>query len=192
MDASKLQVKVFVAGSGPVALEPLIPVFHGWIRTGALGELMVDVANYAHVPKGPGVGLVGHGSDYFLDAADGRPGLLYTRKREAPAPGERLADVFRRALRACELLEAEPSLGGKLRFRTDELLFRVNDRLAAPNGEATFAALRPDLDAFCARLFAGAPFQLAMAAKPKQLFAIRISSDGKASLATLLGRLGRT
>ena len=48
---------------------------------------MIDVANYAHVPKGPGVALIGHGTDYFIDEGEGRLGLLYNRKRGAPDAG---------------------------------------------------------------------------------------------------------
>jgi hypothetical protein len=189
MDAQKLQVKVFADGTPP-ALEAFIPVFHEWIKHRRLGsELLVDVANYAHVPKGPGVGIVGHASDYFLDLTDGRAGLLYSRKRQAPAEGERLADAFGRAVNAAALLEKEAAFAGKLRFRTDELLFRINDRLGAPNTEETFAAVRPELDALCGKLF-GAGYKLSPAARPRELFAVKIATDGKLSLAALLDRLG--
>lgn len=189
MEADKLQVKVFVDAGAP-APEALIPVFHDWIKHHRLpGEMLVDVANYAHVPKGPGVGIVGHGSDYFFDASEGRPGLLYSRKRQAPPPGERLADTFRRAINAALLLEKEAAFAGKLRFRSDELLFRINDRLAAPNTEATFAAMRPALDALCGTLF-GPSYKLSPASRPRQLFAVKIATDGKLGLPALLERLG--
>ena len=187
MNASKLQVKLFVDGDCPRA-ERFIPVFHAWIKHHELPELLIDVANYAHVPKGPGVALIGNDSDYFLDDTDGRPGLLYSRKREAPAPEARLGDAFRRVLHAALLLGQ--SFDGKLKFRTDELLFRINDRLAAPSGETTFAALRPELDAFFSKLFAGAGHKLALTGGPKQLFSVKITTEGKADLATLLGRIG--
>ena len=189
-DAYKLQVKLFAAGDpGKLALEPFIPVFHDWIKHHRLtGELLIDVASYAHVPKGPGVALIGHESDYFIDETDGRPGLLYSRKRDPLPVAERIPDAFRRALRAAALLESE-ALTPPLRFRTDELLFRINDRLTAPSAEATFAEVRPALDATCARLFA-APYQLSLAATPKQLFAVRITTSAPSDLATLLSRLG--
>jgi hypothetical protein len=183
--ASKLQVKVFFQRP---PLETFIPVFHDWIKHHKLPELLIDVANYAHVPNGPGVVLIGHENDYYIDDTDGRSGLLSSRKREAPAEGERLTDAFRRTLHAALLLQK--SLDGKLALRSDELLFRINDRLLAPSSEATFAALRPELDAFCSKLFAGAGHKLALAGGPKQLFSVKITSDGKTDLATLLGRLG--
>lgn len=193
MNAEKLQVKLYVEGhepGAPFALEPFIPVFHAWIKNHTLKELLVDVANYAHVPSGPGVALIGHAFDYYVEEMEGRPALLFSRKREAPAEGERLADAFRRAFHGAALLEKDPALGGKLRFRTDELLFRINDRLAAPNSEETFAAVRPELDALCTKLFAGAPFKLTLAAPPRQLFSVRITTGAKQDLATLLERTG--
>jgi hypothetical protein len=192
MDAQKLQLKLYLTSESAKALslESFIPVFHRWIRESALPELLVDVANYAHVPEGPGVVLIGHGSDYFLDLGEGRPGLLHNRKRAGFAPAERLADLARRTLHAATLVEADPSLGGRVRFATGELLFRINDRLAAPAGDpATFAAVEAELGAFARRLYPeGAT--LARASGPKELFAVRIRSQAAPSIATLLERAG--
>jgi hypothetical protein len=187
VNAGKLQVKAFFEGTPP-HLEQVIPVFHDWIKHHKLPELLIDVANYAHVPKGPGVALIGHESDYFVDETDGRSGLLHSRKRDFPAPADRLGDAFRRLLTAGRLFET--SFEGKAKLRTDEFLLRINDRLAAPSNEATFAGVRPELDAFCAKLFAGAGHKLALVGGPKQLFSVKITTDAKADLATLLGRIG--
>src|SRR5882672_9332759 len=188
MDAHKLQLKIYATPEAAKAVEPeaLIPVFHRWIKDHLLPELTIDVANYGHVPEGPGVVLIGHGSDYFMDVGEGRLGLLHNRKRAGLAAGERLNDLARRTLYAASLLEKEPGLGGKLKFATNELLFRVNDRLAAPNTEATFAAVKGELEALAKQLFAG-PFELQRVGGPKELFAVQISHTGGAgvSLATL-------
>ena len=77
-------MKLFVDGPA-LPVYGFIPVFHDWIKHHRLGELLVDVASYGHVPNGPGVGIVGHGSDYFVDSSEGRQGLLYSRKRDFPA-----------------------------------------------------------------------------------------------------------
>jgi hypothetical protein len=185
---AKLQVKLFTDGAQPINLESVIPIFHEWIKHHRLNEMMIDVANYAHVPKGPGVALIGNDADYYFDESGGRPGLLYSRKREAPAPEARLADAFRRVITAALLLEKEEVFAGKVRFRSDEILFRINDRLEGPNSETTFAAVRPELDAFCGKLFGG--HKLAAVGGPKELFAVKISTDGKTPLAAVLERLG--
>ena len=191
MDAYKLQLKIFLTPETGSALnlEDLIPVFHRWIKQHALPELTIDVASYQHVPKGPGVVLIGHGSDYFLDEGDGRRGLLHNRKRAGMAPGERLSDLARRTLHAAALLEKDLALTGKVRFATDELLFRINDRLEAPNTDATFAAVRPELEALAKTLY-GAPCELTRAGDAKALFAVRIKATTSPPLATLLDRAG--
>ena len=191
MDAHKLQLKIYLTPetASTLDVEALIPVFHRWIKQRTLPELTIDVANYRHVPQGPGVVLIGHGSDYFLDEGEGRPGLLHNRKRAGLAPGERLGDLARRTLHAALLLEKDLALTGKIKFATHELLFRVNDRLAAPNSDATFAALKPEMEALAKALFAG-PFEMARVGGPKELFAVRIKSPTNAPLATLLERAG--
>jgi hypothetical protein len=191
MEAHKLQIKLFATdAASALEQEAFIPVFHDWIKRQALPELVIDVVNYAHVPKGPGVGLIGHANDYAIDDAEGRRGLLYSRKRNEPAPGDRVRDAFRRTLFAAQLLEAEPALAGKLAFRTEEWLFRVNDRLAAKNDDATFAALEPELKQLGQTLFAGEPFALARKGSAKDLFTVTLRTERRAPLATLLDRLG--
>src|SRR4029077_16582192 len=95
----------------------------------------------------------------------------------------------RRTLHAAALLEKEPSLAGKLRFATGELLFRINDRLAAPKNEATLAAARPALGGRGGGLFGGR-VELARLGGPKDLFAVRLTGPTGTSLATLLERAG--
>jgi hypothetical protein len=190
MDAQKLQLKIFATpDSAHASLEPFIGVFHRWIKERVLPELLVDVANYAHVPEGPGVVLIGHGSDYFMDEGAGRLGLLHNRKRAGFPPAERLGDLVRRTLNAAALLEREPALSGKLRFATNELLFRINDRLAAPSTDATFASVRPELEALARRIFEG-PVELTRIGGPKALFSVRVTSSASPPLATLLERAG--
>jgi hypothetical protein len=198
MDAQKLQLKIFLTPESAQALDPeaVIPVFHRWIKEHTLPELLVDVTNYLHVPEGPGVVLIGHGSDYFLDAGVDRAGLpkprlglLHNRKRSGAAPADRLADLARRTLHTALLLERDPALGGKVRFAANELLFRINDRLAAPSTDATFAGLKAELQAFAGHLYPGA-VELERTGSPKDPFAVRLSSAGNVSLAALLERAG--
>jgi hypothetical protein len=190
MRAQKLQLKIFATDSArDIEPEAFIGVFHRWIQKRLLPELVIDVANYVHVPHGPGVVLIGHGSDYFMDQGEGRLGLLHNRKRLGPAPADRLADLARRTLHVAALLEGDSALSGKLRFATNELGFRINDRLAAPNNDETFAAVKPELEALASRIFAG-PFELERTGVSKDLFSVRLTSPTSAPLRTLLERAG--
>ena len=43
-----------------------VPIFHEWIRDGTPGGLvLLDVADYAHVPESPGIMLISHDSNYI-------------------------------------------------------------------------------------------------------------------------------
>ncbi|HEX2465456.1 MAG TPA: hypothetical protein VHR17_12610 [Thermoanaerobaculia bacterium] len=157
-DAVKIDLKVQAALRSPVPLERAIPVFHRWIQERSLDELMVDVADYTHVPDGPGVVLVCHDAIYSLDSGGGALGLLYSRRRETHASlgpiaslDDRLASVFRRALVACDRLERERDLAG-LSFPADRFELAINDRrvIAGDGGELARA-----LERLAAWLFAG-------------------------------------
>lgn len=188
----KPQVKFFLSSGGPVSLEGVVPVFHRFIRDHALGnELLVDVADYAHVQDGPGVVLVGDGSDYYVDLSSGRPGLLYSRKRRGPEDAlDCVVDAFRRALAACRLLEQESSLEPPFRFLTNELLFKINDRLEAENSETSFSELAPTLDRALARLYGAGAFSMRREGTPKELLTVRVNAPGAPGVAELLDRLG--
>jgi hypothetical protein len=189
MDSSKLVVKLFVEDSSRVELEAVVPVFHSWIQNHAVEDhLLIDVADYAHVPNGPGVVLVSHEANIYLDQQEGRPGLGYWRKQ--PIEGtfrDRLRFVFAAALNACARLEEDDRLKG-VRFRTDEIVFRINDRLLAPNTPETFATVRSDLETFLTELLA-APVRLEHRSAAKELFEVRIRTGTSAGVKPILGRL---
>jgi hypothetical protein len=183
---TRIQLKLYAELPGKLAPSDLVPVFHAWIRERKLDETLVDVVDYAHVHQGPGILLIGHAADYGFDLSEGRPGLLYFRKREGPAlPAERLRDAFSRALSACRLLEQEPSLGG-LRFRTDELRLSFPDRLETPSSDAVFAELRPLIEPELARLLAPARFELVRESTEKEPLTLRVRAPGARSVQELL------
>lgn len=179
----------------PAALDPaeIIPVFHRWIQHGAVGGLPIDVADYSHVPDGPGVILIGHEVDYYIDGSGGSPGLLYSRKRLASGThAERLRGAIETAARACRLLEAEPALRDKgLEFDGGRFRVIVNDRLGAPNSDETLAALGPDLERVLATLYPDRPFTVRRdASDPRDRFAIEVLTTGaRVDVATLLERI---
>ena len=150
---------------------------------------MIDVADYGHVQDGPSVLLVGHASDYCWDQSEGRFGVTYTRKRDAPAPEERLADAVRRALNAARLLEREPGLEG-LRFKPDELLLRALDRLHAPPDAGGFAEWKAELEPFAARLFPAGSATIEREGEARDPLSARIRAGaGAANVDELFSRI---
>src|SRR6184192_1892739 len=142
-----VRVKIF-ASEAAVDLGDAIPVFHRWIQDRVCPEMLIDVADYRHVPNGPGVMLIGHEANYSLDNNKGRLGLLYSRKQSGGTAQENLRQAFDAALAACRRLEQEPPFAGKLNFDDGDCEFSINDRLLAPNAEHTFLTLKPEFDLF--------------------------------------------
>jgi len=177
LDARRFGIKFFADQPFEAGPRAVVPIFHGWIQRHALdGELLIDIADYAHVHHGPGVLLLSHEAQYGLDQSDGRLGLRYSRRRkgEGNVP-TRLSAAFRAALRACRLLQEEPALAGKLRFRFDEFEFHVYDRLLAPRSPEAFEAVQEEMSRFLAGLYEGAErIDVQPAGGPKDPFALRI------------------
>jgi hypothetical protein len=151
----RVGAKLYAENPGAIDLPAYIPLFHGWIQSRELDGVPIDVADYAHVPDGPGVILIGHEADRSLDLGEGRPGVLYQRKREGVGSlPDRLAAAVAAADRMADEIEGDPAAGG-VRFGRDEILLRVTDRLAAPNDDAALDALRPAIAAALAAVRPG-------------------------------------
>ena len=149
MELQHVNVKIYFDGDPQVDSEQFIETFHRWVAEQTTDELLIDVADYRHVPASPGVVLVGHEADYAIDNSGNRRGLLYNRK--APYEGrnmDRLRQAFSAAAKACESLEAEFSDEVGLKFNRQEFEIVINDRAMAPNSKSTLAACRPDIESF--------------------------------------------
>ena len=148
MNMSWLQhvnVKVY-ARTAALDLTPAIDIFHRWIQSEYGDHLLLDVADYRHVPAGPGVILVAHEAIYGLDEAGHQLGMLYNRRtRVAGEAADAIGLSWREALAACAQLEKEPGFGGELQFDGAVAEVFVNDRRLAPNDEATAERLRAEL-----------------------------------------------
>jgi len=190
MQSEKLQIKFFAKPGTAPELEAIVPVFHRFIREHAFDELMIDVADYKHVKGGPGIVLVGDANDYYVDEGEGRPGLLFSRKRHGAGPEGRLREGFARALRACKLLEEAPELGGKLTFATDEILVRMPDRLRAPNDDATFAEVSQELTTLLDKLYGSGGFAIERGPVAPAPLELRVKAKVQPALLALLAALG--
>ena len=190
MQLQHVNVKLLVQNPEEVRLEPLIPVFHGWIENQNGDELLIDVADYTHVPAGPGIVLIGHEGNYSVDNTANRLGVRYNRKASFDGGNQdRLAQAAHAALTACQRLEAEPRLGGKLRFNGQDIEIFVNDRLLAPNNAATRQACDADFQAFSGKLFRGREYSISYGSDPRSLFTAFLKAARPFSVAELLEAL---
>jgi hypothetical protein len=173
MNLQHINIKILVDGDRAIDWERLIRVFHGWTAAQSMPEMMIDVADYRHVPNGPGVVLVGHEADYSLDDTGGRPGLRYNCKAEQPGNNE---DRFRQAFAAVATASArlEAELPG-LTFRRTEFEFAINDRALAPNTEETRAAVDAELPGMLESVFGQGDIRIKYESDPRRLFGADIT-----------------
>ncbi len=151
-----------------------IEVFHRWIPEKVLDGLLIDVADYRHVPSGPAVMLIGFEADYSIDHQGSRWGLRYNRKATQEGSNEdRLRNAFTAAANACRLLEAEFT-DGSLRFSRREFEIIINDRVLAPNTADTLAAVQPELESFLKHLFGEGDFTITHDTDPRHRFGVAI------------------
>jgi hypothetical protein len=174
LNPEHFQVKVFAREPWPRELGGAIPVFHRWIQSRSLRETLIDVADYRHVPNGPGVLLVAHDAHYALDVREGRLGMLYSRRTELDGSVEdKLRQALNAALAAARLIETEPEFAGSLQFNAEDIEIRVNDRLLAPNTDSTWEALRPAIAAVLDSFWGSGQYTLDRSGDPRQLFTVR-------------------
>ena len=188
-----LNVKLWLKDQENLDLDPVIPVFHSWIQQQQPGDdLLLDVADYRHVYGGPGIILIGHEADYSIDNADNRWGVRYNRKTSVEGDNQqKLRQAVRAGLLAFERLQQDTRLKGKFNFSGTDVEITVNDRLLAPNREATRAALAPDFEAFSEVLFGGSEYSLSANEDSRRLLTIALKSARVFTVGELLENLSR-
>lgn len=191
MDFNKLSLKFFLdpKKSKDLQIQDFFAVFQVWIQQKKLLGLWIDVADYAHVPEGPGIVLVGHDANISLDQEKGRLGLLYSRKTVVEGdPQTQLGDLLRTTLEARILLEQEPSVKKHIAFIGDEMWLTFNDRLTFPNNEGTFSKVTPVVQPFFEQTF-GTPCHLIRCTDPHERFQLQVKLQKNVSLDAVLQNL---
>lgn len=177
MELQHVNVKIPVDGESPVDPEKFIEVFHRWIREHTLAGLLIDVADYRHVPNGPGVMLIGGDYDVSFDNTGGDWGLLYNRKTALDGSNQdRFSDAFKSAVAACKLLEAEFSSDG-LKFNRQQFELIINDRALAPNTDETWEAARPEFESFVKSTCSSDEFEIDCDTDPRRRVAVQVRTS---------------
>jgi len=190
MDFQHVNVKFLVREPEGVDLEPLIPVFHRWIQGQVCEELLLDIADYRHVPEGPGIVLIGHQADYSVDNTNGRLGVRYNRKALFDGTNQdRLKQAVCSALKACQRLEAEASLGGKIRFNGRDVELFINDRLLVPNREDVRKAFDADFRTLFDKLFRAGNYAMSYETDSRRLLGVSAKASNSYSISELITNL---
>ena len=190
MDSHKIVIKLFVEEPSGLDAHEFVPIFHSWIQQRAVPDhLLIDVADYAHVHNGPGTCLITHEANIYTDRGAGRLGLMYARKQ--PFAGtftDRVRQAFAAVLDGAKRLESHEKLAGRIKFKTDEVLFSIADRLNAPSTPETFKAVQPELQQLFAEVYGG-EVALRQVGTDETPFKVEIVAKQAPSLETLLSRV---
>jgi rhodanese-related sulfurtransferase len=187
----RIAVKFFADSPAEVELEPFIELFHRFIQEQAVLGLLVDVADYAHVPNGPGVILIGHDVDYSIDATGGRAGLLTTRKNydaTSASPADLLRDTIAKAVVAVRAIEEDGSAA--LDFDTGRVEVQILDRLATRQ-EAALQQLLDEMAPVFSEVFGKVEVAIT-AGDARRPSTIGVVADEAVDVAVLCDRLGVT
>ena len=191
MSLERFTVKFFTKPGATVDEVEFINIFHEWIRLFKLPGILLDVADYRHVPHGPGVMLITHEINFAMDHAEGRLGLLAQRKLgDDGSRQDKILDLIHQAVNFAFQLETDYRVAGKLRFDAGSFEFASNDRLLAPNTPEAFVDLLPDLQAVTEQLYPGRKVSITRAENdPRERLTIKVAA-GALATRQLLNRIG--
>jgi hypothetical protein len=192
MNPKRISAKIDLADSNSeVDLHSFIRVFHEFIKEKKVEGLLIDVADYSHVPEGPGVVLIGHDVDYSIDQIGGSTGILTLRKRiEEGSLADLLDDTVRKCLLAVKAVQEDGST--KTSFSSALIRVQLVDRLAAPNTDQGYASFQAEFEGLAARLFGDSgTIERADADEPRRPLAVNLRTTSAEDLDTLLARLER-
>ena len=189
MKLQKINVKLFTHTGQKIVLDPFLDIFARWREDATHPGRWIDLADYAHVAKGPGIMMIGKQGNLGLDLADPGPGILYANKRDLDGPAEdRVTETFRRCLTLTEALTAEPEYPQELSPRPGFWELSFNDRLETPNTDETDRLLRPAIEATIERLL-GSNHTLIREANPNRRYGFVIHAEGAPTLEAIARRL---
>ncbi len=162
--------------AGPAAdLEPALGVFHRFIQRNLVEGKILDVADYRHVPNGPGVMLVGQDVDYGITVN----AFTVTMKRRGDDVTTQFTDAVRMALGTIEAIETDGAL--PCRFEPEQLRVSVADRKLGTHEQvqsALLAELAPAVEVLFGPDAALAPVATADPRQAPQISVQAVSAEG--------------
>lgn len=188
-DLQRIELKMLVDGPAQPDLDWLLAVFDRWRKQDDAPSEWVDLADYAHMPKGPGVMMAGKRENFGVNLIDPGPGVFFTGKKDyAGSTADRFVEAFRRCLTLAGTLLAEPEYPAALPPKTGDWLVVVNDRLDFPNNAEVDAEIRPGLEAALGRIFGEGAFTLTRDEDPSHRLGYRLRAASAPSIDELAAR----
>lgn len=194
MEIQYVNIKLYSEGAEVPDFKEFIPIFHNWIQRKTFDELLIDVADYSHVPAGPGIILIAHEANYSVErGSEERFGLLYNAKVAREGTNQdRIHHALRQATKAAIRLQQDEFFPGYLKFSGQEVRLTVNSRKIAANEETTMHALRSDLQSVFDIYYGGSNYTLnRLSSDSRERFGVHIKSATPMELPGLLESLSQ-
>jgi hypothetical protein len=187
MDVERFCLK-FLARAGVLDEASFIPIFHDWIRLKSLPGTLIDVADYRHVPEGPGIMLISFDINYAMEHGGGQFGLSAQRKLGPQGTHqERIIELAKRMALFGTLLETDSRLDGAFALDGGKFLYIANDRLRLPNTAEAFAAIQPDLVAAASALYGDQPVSVTrLENDPRERLTALVEASKPVAMASLV------
>jgi hypothetical protein len=156
METERFCVKFFAQSDTDINDEIFINIFHEWIRYQKLGGVLLDVADYRHVPNGPGMMLITHEINFAMDRTNGHFGLFAQQKMsQADNRQDQMLALIRATIAFGALLGSDWRVKKNLSLEGGQFHLMSNNRLVVPNSDSAFANILPDLEAAASVIYPG-------------------------------------
>ena len=189
-DLQRIDWKVFVATPEKYSVDPILTVFERWRQEKDAPEDWVDLADYAHMERGPKVMMAGKRDNFSLDTnVPGVGLLLQTRKGLEGSIEERFVEAMKRHLTLSVRLTGEEEWPANLEPQGDQWSVAINDRLNFPNDDATEAALKNGLTAALERIFGAGDYTMTRDEDPQRRYGYTIQAKTARTLPEILGSI---
>ena len=190
MDLQRIHIKLLSDAPATLSLAPFIAIFGRWRGEKDHPSGWVDLADYAHVPRGPGIVLVGFRANFAFDMADPAPGTLYAAKKGlSGAHAERITAALKSCLELSQRLVAEKEFPPGVHLNTAAWEIHFTDRLETPHAPAAVGELRPAVEQALNRLLGPGGYELLPQSDPSQAPGFAVRAKCTAPLDALLQRL---
>ena len=173
-DLQRIDVKMLAEAPADLSLDPFLAIFSRWRHEQDESD-WIDLADYAHMPKGAGIMLIGKQGGFSVNLDDPGIGLLYSgRKDFAGTIEQRVLAAAHRCLRFTKRLTTEPEYPAQLKLLPSAWEIFINDRLNFPNTNETDQRLRGGIEAALNVLFGAGAYSMQKEDDPQRRYAFSV------------------
>ncbi len=140
----RIDVKLLLDCPPDPDLDQFLVIFDRWRKADDHPADWVDLADYAHMPGGPGILIAGKRDTFSVNLNPPGLGLLTSvRSGLEGSLEDRFHEALRRAREFNAAVMAEPEFPAEFSVREGAWEIYVNDRLGFPNTDPTDRLVRP-------------------------------------------------